>query len=50
MEEFKVLIDFTENERVLKSLHSVYSRSRNSSIDSYESDTEAEDGSMEESE
>lgn len=41
-EEFKIVISFTENERVLKSAQSVYSRSRNSSqsIESLETDSE----------
>ncbi|KAM7360463.1 glutamate receptor IID [Cochliomyia hominivorax] len=51
-EEFKVLIDFTNNVRMLKSAQSVYSRSRNPSLDSFEADSgeESEDNSMEESE
>lgn len=49
-EEFKILIDVTNNVRVLKSAHSVYSRSRHSSIDSFDTDSgeESEDNSMEE--
>ncbi|KAH8384049.1 hypothetical protein KR009_011866 [Drosophila setifemur] len=41
-EEFKIVIRFSENERVLKSAQSIYSRSRNSSqsIESLQTDSE----------
>ncbi|XP_017001091.1 glutamate receptor ionotropic, kainate 2 [Drosophila takahashii] len=41
-EEFKIVIHFSENERVLKSAQSIYSRSRNSSqsIESLKTDSE----------
>ncbi|XP_017845731.1 glutamate receptor ionotropic, kainate 2 isoform X1 [Drosophila busckii] len=44
VEEFKIVISFSENERILKSAQSVYSRSRNSSSQSIESiETDSED-------
>ncbi|XP_067619829.1 glutamate receptor ionotropic, kainate 2-like isoform X8 [Eurosta solidaginis] len=47
IEEFRIAIDFGSNERLLKTVQSVYSRSRNSlvSIDSIITDSEVEESS-----
>ncbi|KAL9893324.1 glutamate receptor ionotropic, kainate 2-like isoform 1-T1 [Glossina fuscipes fuscipes] len=51
-EEFKAVTDFTNNERLLKCANSIYSRSRNSSIDSTidSFETDSNDESMSENE
>ncbi|XP_053947507.1 glutamate receptor ionotropic, kainate 2-like [Anastrepha ludens] len=48
LEECRIAVDFANNERILKTAQSVYSRSRNSlvSIDSIEMDPEIEDNSQ----